>query len=415
MDLQRYSIGIGDRFGRQGRAQLAAVMRARAAGIEVTPVWNKSNREHQIIGTTPADTRRAADAAVRAAGWAGPYFVDADHVSLATVEPFLDACDFFTLDVAESIGRPPAPGAVEAFVRAQREWIGRVAVPGLDAPLDVTEADVRRIARTYLAAIGEAGRLYRRVAAARGAAPFVTEVSMDECDAPQTPVELLFILAGLAAERVPVRTIAPKFTGRFNKGVDYAGDAGRFAREFEMDLAVVRLARQRLGLPPDLKLSIHSGSDKFSLYGPVRRALMRFDAGVHLKTAGTTWLEEIIGLASAGGDGLALAREIYAQAHARREALCAPYAAVIDIEPARLPAPSVVNGWDGATFAAAVRHDESAPGYNPHVRQLLHVGYKIAAEMGARYLEALDRFEPVIARTVTENLWARHIQPLFAG
>ncbi len=415
MELERYSIGIGDRFGRQGRAQLAAVARARAAGAAVTPVWNKSHREHQIIGTVPADTRRAADAAVRAAAWTWPYFVDADHITGHTVDPFLASCDVFTLDVAEAIGRPPAPEALDAFVGAQRERLGRLDIPGLAAPLTATEADVRRIGTTYLEAIREAGRVYRQVAAGRGAAPFVTEVSMDECRDPQTPLELLFILAGLAAEGVPVRTIAPKFSGRFNKGVDYVGDVARFAREFEADLAVVRYAGRQFGLPADLKLSVHSGSDKFSLYAPMRRALQRTGDGLHLKTAGTTWLEELIGLAAAGGAGLALAREIYEQAFARRDALCAPYATVIDIDPGRLPAPAVVRGWDGEAFAAALRHDSREPRFNPHLRQLLHVGYKIAAELGPRYLEALAADEPVISRNVTENLWERHLRPLFVG
>jgi len=89
----------------------------------------------------------------------------------------------------------------------------------------------------------------------------------------------------------------------------------------------------RYGLPANLKLSVHSGSDKFSIYAPIRRSIAKFGAGLHLKTAGTTWLEEVIGLAEAGGDGLGIAKEIYAKAVEKRDALCAPYAAVIDIDP----------------------------------------------------------------------------------
>ena len=135
---------------------------------------------------------------------------------------------------------------------------------------------------------------------------------MDETDSPQTPHELLIILAALAGEKIPLQTIAPKFTGRFNKGVDYVGDLKQFEKEFNEDLAVIAFAIRKYGLPPSLKLSVHSGSDKFSIYEPMRRALKKFDAGLHLKTAGTTWLEELIGLAEAGGDGLEVAKEIYA-------------------------------------------------------------------------------------------------------
>ncbi|MFA5043216.1 MAG: tagaturonate epimerase family protein [Kiritimatiellia bacterium] len=415
MTLTKYSIGIGDRFGRQGAAQLDALLRAQAAGVTITPVWNKSNREHQIIGTTPADTRRSADRAVRARNWGGAYFVDADHIGPKNVGAFIEACDFFTLDVAESIGQPPDPADLAAFIKGQRRFVGRLNIPGLDANMDVTAAQLEQVGNTYLAAVKEAARLYRQIASAKGTSAFVAEVSMDECDTPQSPSELLLILAALAAERVPVRTLAPKFTGRFNKGVDYVGDVAQFMREFEMDLAVVRYAREQLGLPASLKLSVHSGSDKFSLYAPMHRALKRFDAGLHLKTAGTTWLEELIGLAAAGGDGLALAGDVYERALARFDELCRPYATVIDIDRHRLPAIAEVRAWSGERFAATLRHDERCPHYNPHFRQLLHVGYKIAAEMGAHYLDALARFEPVIARNVAENLWDRHIRPVFLG
>ena len=236
---------------------------------------------------------------------------------------------------------------------------------------------------------------------------------MDETDAPQTPVDLLVILAALANEAIPLQTIAPKFTGRFNKGVDYVGEVPQFEKEFREDLAVIAHAVQHYDLPADLKLSVHSGSDKFSIYGPICRALHDTGAGVHLKTAGTTWLEELIGLAEAGRDGLRLAKEIYAEAFAHREVLCEPYAAVIDIRPDRLPAPAEVQSWTSQEFVAALRHNQSNPLFNPDLRQLLHVGYKIAAAMGERYLEMLEACRPSISRNVTYNLFERHICPLF--
>src|SRR5688572_23469564 len=184
---------------------------------------------------------------------------------------------------------------------------------------------------------------------------------MDETDAPQTPPELLIILAALADEGVRAQTIAPKFTGRFNKGVDYLGDLAQFEREFNDDLAVIAHAVARYGLPANLKLSVHSGSDKFSLYPIIRRALRRTGAGLHLKTAGTTWLEELIGLAEAGGEGLGLAKEIYAYALEHVDELCGPYASVIDIHRAKLPASVEVARWNGAQFANALRHIPSHP------------------------------------------------------
>jgi hypothetical protein len=228
-------------------------------------------------------------------------------------------------------------------------------------------------------------------------------------------MELLIILAALADEGIPLQTIAPKFTGRFNKGVDYVGDGAQFEKEFVEDLAVIAHSIQQYKLPANLKLSVHSGSDKFSIYAPIRRALHKTGAGVHLKTAGTTWLEELIGLAEAGGEALHLAQEIYAEAYDHRQALCEPYAAVIDIRVPHLPLPAEVHSWSSAQFVAALRHDQANPSYNRDLRQLLHVGYKIAAAMGDRYLNMLEECQEPISRNVTGNLFERHICPLFLG
>ncbi len=413
MTLGKYSFGIGDRFGHQGRAQLAAFQKAKEAGVMIMPVWNKSFREHQIIGSRPEDVRHEADQAVRALGWQGGYCVDADHVGLKNVDGFVATSDFFTLDVADFFGESADEAAIRSFTDSQQSRIGNLQIPGLNEPVPVTQDLIRAIAEKYLFAVQQAGRTYRHILQAKGDAGFVTEVSMDETDTPQTPVELLFILAMIAQEKIPTATIAPKFTGRFNKGVDYVGDPAVFAKEFDEDLSVIQFAVREFGLPSNLKLSVHSGSDKFAIYGPIRTALKKHDAGIHLKTAGTTWLEELIGLAEAGGDGLVIAKEVYASAFGRFEELAKPYATVIDIDPKRLPAPSNVQSWDGKRYAETLRHDQSNSNFNPHFRQLLHVGYKAAAEMGVRFQKALKDHEAVVAKHVTENIFERHMKRLF--
>ena len=413
MILGKYSFGIGDRFSHQGKAQLSAVIKAKEQGLDITPVWNKSHREHTIIGTVPDDVRKEAREAVEALNWSGPYFVDADHIGLGNVDLFLESSDFFTLDVADFMGRAADKADVDSFVRKHQKYIGSVAIDGVDSALNITEDQIRAIAGKSLLAVKQAGEIYRHIKAAKGADNFITEVSMDETEKPQTPVEMLFILAAIADEGIPAQTIAPKFTGRLNKGVDYVGDVDGFTKEFEQDLAVVAFAVREFGLPGNLKLSIHSGSDKFSIYGPIARALKKFDAGLHVKTAGTTWLEELIGLAMAGGDGLSIAKEVYTKALLRFGELCGPYASVIDIDTAMLPTAEEIDEWDGQTFASALRHDQSCERYNLHVRQLLHVGYKIAAEMGTRFTDALRKHEDIIAQNVTENIYDRHISPVF--
>ena len=413
LTLGKYSFGVGDRFGRQAKSQLKACILAAERGVDVTPVWNKSNREHEIIGSDPASTRRAAEAAVKELGWKRPFHVDADHIRIGTVDRFLAHSDFYTIDVADSIGQPVSVESISRFTSRHPELIGRMAIKGILQPFETKAAEVEQIAAKYLGAVGNAGEIYRYIARAKAPGTFITEVSMDETDSPQTPLELMVILAAMSDEGIPVQTIAPKFTGRFNKGVDYVGIVAKFEQELNDDVAVIAQAVQSYGLPSDLKLSIHSGSDKFSIYPAIRRVITDFNVGLHIKTAGTTWLEEIIGLAEAGGGGLALAQEIYGEALDHIDQLSAPYATVIDIDRARLPSKETVNKWSEGEFVGALRHDPRNKAFNPSLRQLLHVGYKVAAKMGQRYIDALAEHEHIVSRNVTDNLFERHLKPLF--
>ncbi|MCA9269367.1 MAG: hypothetical protein KDA41_12890, partial [Planctomycetales bacterium] len=385
-------------------------------GVDVVPVWNKSNREHAFIGSEPGSVAAAARAAVKQVGWSKPWHIDADHIRLDTVDRFMDCSDFFTIDVADSIGKPAAAADVAAFVARHPELCRPVEIAEIDKPQELNADAVAAVAGKYLLAVREAGEIYRHIAQAKGGEDaFIAEVSMDETDSPQTPPELLVILALLADEGVKAQTIAPKFTGRFNKGVDYVGDLAHFEKEFNDDLAVIAHAIAAYGLPANLKMSVHSGSDKFSLYPVIRQALARSGAGLHLKTAGTTWLEELIGLAEAGGDGLAMVNEIYAYALGHVEEFCAPYAAVIDIDQSKLPTAADAQAWDGPRWASAIRHIPGHPDFNPHVRQLLHVSFKVAAKFGDRYLDLLRANADVVGQNVTQNIYERHMLPLFVG
>lgn len=413
MKIEKYSLGIGDRFGHQGEAQLRAIMMANAAGIGVVPVWNKSNREHSYIHSKPEDTRIEADAAVKGLSFDKSYYVDADHINLSNVQGFIVASDFFTLDVASKIGTVSEDSDIDSFKLSCKNYSGILNIPGIAEPFDVSEELITQIARKFLAAIREAGNIYNFIKDQKGAENFITEVSMDEVEVPQTPVELFFILKMIAEQGIPVQTIAPKFTGRFNKGVNYVGDIAQFSREFEEDVLVIDYAVKEFGLPENLKLSVHSGSDKFSIYPEIARIIKKYDKGIHVKTAGTTWLEEVIGLALAGGEGLDLAKHIYTSALSRQDELCAPYADVIDIKQEELPTSMEVEQWDSEKFANTLRHIPGHPDYNPSFRQLIHVGYKIAAESGDKYTGLLKLHHEIIGNCVEENLFDRHLKRLF--
>jgi hypothetical protein len=191
------------------------------------------------------------------------------------------------------------------------------------------------------------------------------------------------------------------------------GDLNIFEKEFEYDLLVIDYAVREFRLPEGLKLSVHSGSDKFSLYPLISKHIKKYNKGLHIKTAGTTWLEELAGLSLSGGDGLRLGKVIYSKAYSRYDELCAPYATVIDIDRSKLPDPEVVDQWDGRIFSESLRHDPSNKIFNPNFRQILHVGYKIAAEFGQEFINLVKKNEKIINPLVTENLFEKHIKPIF--
>ena len=408
--LGKYSFGVGDRFGKEGKAQLKAILQIRREGVEVTPVWNKSNREHETVGTRPPGLREEADTAVKDAGFNNAYFVDADHINIKTVDPFLEVSDFFTIDVAEFIGKAAPEEEEERFLNFFKDYAGELKITGIDRRMQISKTHLREMLDNFLLAAKNAGEVYSYIQENKKEAVHI-EVSIDEVENPQSPVELFFILAALAYYRVAVNTIAPKFTGNFYKGVDYQGDIDRFEQEFEEDLLVIDFAVKEFDLPQDLKISVHTGSDKFSVYPVIHKLIEKHDAGLHLKTAGTTWLEELIGIAEGEGEGFDFSRDLYREALERYDELTKDYKSVLSIDKSKLPAPDDFS--TGKEFAAALRHEPDSREYNLHFRQLLHTAYKIAAEKGDRFFALLDRYRDTIEHNVTDNLYRKHLKPLF--
>ncbi len=411
--LGKYSFGIGDRFAHQGEYQLQAFIDADNAGAIVTPVWNKSNREHKTVKSTPESVREEANNAVKNKGWTKSYLVDADHINMETVDSFISSSDFFTIDVANKIGEQLSDKELEEFLSNNADYLGTLNIPGVEEAFEVNEDALIQIANTFSKAVSEAKAIYNHIKSAKGGEEFAVEVSMDEVNDPQSPLELFFILKLLGEANIPVNTVAPKFTGRFNKGVDYEGDIKRFEKEFEEDLLVIKYAVKEFGLPGDLKLSVHTGSDKFSLYPIINKLIKKHDTGLHLKTAGTTWLEEVIGLAESEGSGLEMAKEIYLSALDRYDELTVPYDTVLNIDRSKLPAKEEISSWNGDQFSTALRHDQQNDSYNPHFRQLIHTAYKVAAEKGDDFLNELKKNAEIIGKNVYQNIFERHIKPLY--
>ncbi len=411
-ELGKYSFGLGDRFGHQAPAQLKAIISASQKGIEITPVWNKSNREHITIGTQPSDVRVEADLAVKNTGFNKPYFVDADHINLDCVDRFIEPCDFFTIDVASFIGKKAGNNEIAEFLSGTKKYSDEIKI-STKLSFKTSATQLQMIAEKYLFAAIKAWEIYRRIEKIKEKGNFITEISMDEVTQPQTPVDLFFILKMLASENIPVQTIAPKFSGRFNKGVDYSGDPLLFAREFEADLRIIEFAVNEFDLPSNLKMSIHSGSDKFAIYPHIGSLIKKYDKGIHVKTAVTTWLEEVNGLALAGGEALDFLKDLYFKALDNIEDLCAPYSDVIDINVSSLPSKQEVAKWNGRKFSDSILHNKENKLYNPDMRQLLHVAYKLAAHEIDEYFRLIESNEQIISECVYENIYTRHICRLF--
>lgn len=412
MKIAKYSMGVGDRFEHQGAAQLQAIKKFRKEGVDVAPVWNKSHREHEIIGTKPASVQKEAQAAVEELGWEDNYYIDADHIGLDNVDLFMDSSNFFTLDVADNIGEKADQKTINSFVNKYKKYIDNPSIPEELKQHDITVEEIEKIAGKYLQAVKEAGKIYRHIESKKGKDNFITEVSMDETENPQTPVEMCFILAAIADEGIPIQTIAPKFSGEFYKGIDYVGDVSAFAEEFKADLAVIKYAVEEFGLPDNLKMSIHSGSDKFSIYKPIQETLKENQAGLHIKTAGTTWLEELHGLILAGDDGLDYVKNIYKQALDRIDELSEPYKDVINIDRDNLPTKAETDEFTEQDLAAMLVHNTDNENYNIDLRQLFHLSYKLPAEDLDHYYELLEKYEDVISEQVTKNIY-RHISNIF--
>jgi hypothetical protein len=272
MKIEKYSFGIGDRFAKEGKAQLSAIQEINKLGIHVVPVWNKSYREHSIVHTTHASVSQEAREAVTTLGWNLGYYVDADHIGLKTVDEFIDYSNFFTIDVAHFIGNHADDKEKQKFVIRHSKYIGKLIIPGIGDDFNVTEKFLNETADKYLLALQEVKKIYNYIESKKGKDNFIPEVSMDETDQAQTPLDLFFILAELKYLGVEVQTIAPKFTGLFAKGIDYKGNIDQFTKEFEQDVAVMKFAVKTLQLPESLKLSVHSGSDKFSIYPAMKNA-----------------------------------------------------------------------------------------------------------------------------------------------
>lgn len=270
------SFGCGDRTGLATPGHLATVRK-----FDFAPIFaQQSIREMERTQRTPQEVVQAAAVALAKLGYDKPWGADADHLKLPEHVDRTAAAGFcfFTLDPSAHVGKGKLTAELESL------YVGKkFDVPGLRT-VQFDRAALQRASEKYAAALEHVGMMGRHIAKTMGARPFEIEVSVDETDQPTSVPEHLFIGMELKRHKVPnVVSVAPRFVGDFEKGVDYKGDLKKFEASLREHVVVAKYCGP-------YKISIHSGSDKFAVYPIIGRVC---GSALHVKTAGTSYLEAL--------------------------------------------------------------------------------------------------------------------------
>jgi tagaturonate epimerase len=408
------SVGLGDRLGMATPAHVEALF----ASPGVAPVLaQQSARELSRTGRTFGDVVDAATFGALASGWREGYGADGDHLkTIEQLDAALEAgCTMITADPIELVPNLPADAPRDALAAAFERvpWASleddpkafasrypeALALDGQQLPLP-REALAAAAAR-FGAAVVQVATMYRHLRDASDGREVEFEVAVDEIDHPTTGVDHVYLATELHRLGVAWVSFAPRFVGRFEKGVDYIGDPGAYEADVSLHAAIAR------ALGP-YKLSVHSGSDKFSIY----EATLRETRGlVHLKTSGTSYLEALHTLALTEPE---LLRRVWRVALDSYKTARASYHVSADVTEEE-------NAAD-LPDAALVRLFE-----DPDKREILHVsfGAVLGGSAGAQQGQAAGQ----LAREVRGAVWAhrgdywsllaehikRHLAPFSAG
>ncbi|MBX3015796.1 MAG: hypothetical protein KF832_30030 [Caldilineaceae bacterium] len=397
---QQTSFGFGDRIGLATPGHVAAM---RAVGGAIAPIYaQQSVRENSRIGRTPQQVMDDAAWGVFQTDWRTPWGADADHVKeVAHVAPFVAAgYTFYTIDPSDHVDNAAQTDSIEVLRQKaeQLPW----SVLGSDYPTLQDRYCTTPFAlagqalifdeETLLRALGKYGRALAHTltitAAIKrqvGNRPFDLEMSVDETDTPTSAHEHFFIANELLRQAVPVVSLAPRFVGKFQKGVDYIGDLAEFERELTKHVAIMRHFQR-------YKLSIHTGSDKFSIYGIVHRQASGL---VHVKTAGTSYLEALRVLTQVNP---LLFRRILTLGHERFAKDRKSY--FLDCQQEKVPQS---NALSDAELPALLDQFDA--------RQLLHVTFGSALDEYGTKLKAVLAANEANYAAVLVTHFRRHLEP----
>lgn len=405
------SAGFGDRLGLATPGHVRAL---RAAGGSIAPVFaQQSIREMTRTGRAPQAVIDDATWGSFEAGWTDGQGADADHLKTAADITACAAAGFtmFTIDPGEHVD-PRADAGGPAELRAAWDSLpwdrledsaasmrARLAGRAFDIEgqrVSFDEGALVKAAVKYGRAIAHVTAMYRHLCEAMGGRPFDLEVSVDETDTPTTHAEHVFVASELRRLGVHWASLAPRFVGRFEKGVDYIGDLAAFEADFRVHAAIARVHGP-------YKISLHSGSDKFSIYDI---AAQHTRGLIHLKTAGTSYLEALRAVARSSPR---LFRAIYVFARERYDQDRASYHV----------SATVASAPDPAHLADA---DLPALLEDFHAREILHVtfgsvltaSHADGTRVFADDLRSMLQAHPEVYEECLERHFVRHLRP-FAG
>jgi hypothetical protein len=407
------SFGFGDRLGLATPGHHAALRHGK-----LLPVFaQQSVRELARTQRKAPEVLAAAQAGITASNYTGVWGADADHLKTREDVETLAAAGFtfFTIDpsayvqnqadvltgndLQSAVQQVINNGAFESISQVESLYLGKSFDLGNNIALSFGDrVQLLRAVVKYGAAIAYAAQMAHWITDARKGKGADIEVSVDETDSPTTPTEHLFIGLELKRRGVVATSVAPRFIGEFEKGIDYKGDLSRFEEELKVHVAIARACGP-------YKISVHSGSDKFSIYPAVGRVCGNL---LHVKTAGTSYLEALRVVARTDAH---LFREIVEYSRSRFDTDKATYH--ISAKLGDAPAACMLSAKDAETIYL---HQVAG-------RQILHVTFGSVLTIGKTesgrtfkegILEVLNS-HPDLHSEVLERHLGRHIKLLSQG
>ncbi len=395
---RRTTFGCGDRLGLATAGHVRAIRRYAVAPV----LAQQSIRELTLTRRTFRNVVDDVAFLVFQEGWSNGFGADGDHLkTIEDIDTALDAgMTMITLDVSERMNAEAAQWDAERVARAFAEFPGDLRRVVLDRYADrdfdveghalhLSAAEVRRCLVMYGHALEFAGVVFNHLRKRRGER-FDLELSIDETTAPTLPEHHYFIARELERRGVVVSSLAPRFIGEFQKGIDYRGDLGEFERHLIVHCAIARAAG-------GYKISVHSGSDKFAVYPAIgRHTRLR----VHVKTAGTSWLEALRTIAMT-------APGLFRRIHQRAFEFLPEARRYYHITPDLEAVPDVSKMPDAA-LPGLLDHDDE--------RQVLHVSYGGILHqpgIGPEFFAVMKRNETAYIGNLVRH-FTRHLDALGA-